>query len=218
MTAAPGADERRARLNLLRALDGARPVPPPPRTRDWLDDIIDDREPPAPARPVAPRLPDWRKRETADLIPPAESLPEPVAVAGTVGEQPEEAASDVEGEPVKPRPRRDPHRYLPIPTDRVHHAYAGLPARARAVLYTGGAAGLGWAFGLPQTMHSWIADCGHDQGPTAGLVLGAGLILACAVLVDRRTRGWWPPLAWVCRIPLASALLALALYAPGAAS
>ena len=33
-----------------------------------------------------------------------------------------------------------------------------------------------------------------------------------------RARGWWPPLAWTCRIPFSTALLALALYAPGVAS
>lgn len=55
MTAAPDADERRARLNLLRALDGGAPT----RERDWLDDLWDDRaeskpdpDPPGPPPPA----------------------------------------------------------------------------------------------------------------------------------------------------------------------
>jgi hypothetical protein len=33
---------------------------------------------------------------------------------------------------------------------------------------------------------------------------------------DRRTRHWWPGLAWAARIPLATAITALALWAPAA--
>jgi hypothetical protein len=33
---------------------------------------------------------------------------------------------------------------------------------------------------------------------------------------DRRTRHWWPGIAWAARIPLATAVLAVALWAPAA--
>jgi hypothetical protein len=40
--------------------------------------------------------------------------------------------------------------------------------------------------------------------------------LLIAHVWDRRTRHWWPGIAWAARIPLATALLALALWAPAA--
>lgn len=52
MTATPGADERRARHNLLRVLDGGAPTPA--RTRDWLDDLWDDEPKPKPEPPGPP--------------------------------------------------------------------------------------------------------------------------------------------------------------------
>lgn len=220
MTTAPGADERRARLILLRALDGGRPAPA--RGRDWLDDILDDRPTPAGPPPVAPRLPDWRKGETADLTPPAPVQP-PVEPA----EQPHsEAAQDPQDPPaddpaddapapVKQRPHAPAGRTLDPAIKHARHTIGQLPARTRALAYTGSAAGAGWLFGLPQQFESWITECGHDTGTSGALALGAGLVLACGVLVDRRTRHWWGPLPWLCRIPLASAILSLALYAPG---
>ncbi|MGW5352190.1 hypothetical protein ACWERV_16975 [Streptomyces sp. NPDC004031] len=225
MTATPGADERRARLNLLRVLDGARPTPPPPplppagegeRTRDWLDEILDDRPAPPPA---APRLPDWRRREPLlDASRKPVDVPEPDADEDDLDDEPAGGWEDV-GQP--PEPATKPGT-VPVPRPaapavrRAHAAYAGLPARVRVLLYTGSAAGAGWALGAEPLFGGWIAACGHDTSTGGALALGTGLITATAVLVDRRTRGWWPPLAWACRIPLASALLALALYAPGA--
>jgi hypothetical protein len=208
MTTAPGADELRARRNLIRALDGVRTAPAP--GRDWLDDILDDR--PAPAGPPrgATRLPDWRKGETADLTPPAPDEP-PVEVAAPE-EPPADAPEDDAPAPAKARPQAPA---TPV-VGHLRHAYGQVPGRARTLLYTGSAAAGGWAFGLPQRFESWITQCGHDTSTSGALVLGAGMVLAAGVLVDRRTRHWWGPLPWLCRIPLASALLALALYAPGA--
>lgn len=212
MTTAPGADEVRARRNLLRALNGVRTAPAP--GRDWLDDILDEKPAPAPA--AAPRLPDWRKGEIADLTPPP--------VADEPAEQPQpEAAQDPQEPPAgtpeddAPAPAKARPRTPATPAvEHLRHAYGQLPSRARTLLYTGSAAAGGWAFGLPQRFESWITQCGHDTSTSGALVLGAGMVLAAGVLVDRRTRHWWGPLPWLCRIPLASALLALALYAPGA--
>lgn len=214
MTATPGADERRARLNLLRALDGSRvtPAPPPPagegkRTRDWLDEILDDRPAPPPA---APRLPNWRTREPLlDTGPQPADEPKLDADEDALGDETVDGWEDVD----EPAPARRP---LTPAARRAHAAYAGMPARVRVVAYTGSAAGLGWALGLEPLFSRWITACGHDTSTGGALALGAGLITVTAVLIDRRTRGWWPPLAWACRIPLASALLAVALYAPGA--
>lgn len=66
MTATPGADERRARHNLLRALDGGAPTTPA-RARDWLDDLWDDAPPePRPESVAPPPGPPPPKRTARD--------------------------------------------------------------------------------------------------------------------------------------------------------
>ncbi|MEC3994015.1 hypothetical protein VSR01_10840 [Actinacidiphila sp. DG2A-62] len=227
----PGGDERRIR-QLLRARGvGYAPQEPPPAAGWWdelYDDAHDDHHPgPDGPPPVAPRLPDWRKGATVDLAdlggpdperpdtaPEPEKQPADEAVedddAGETGEWADVDEPDDTERPAPARGRRTPA------ARRAHAAYLELPARARAALYTGTAAGAGYWAGLAPLMQGWITDCGRHNGTTAGVVLGAGLVLACGVLIDRRTRGWWGPLPWLCRIPLASALLALLLYAPGA--
>jgi hypothetical protein len=85
--------------------------------------------------------------------------------------------------------------------------------RVRWALYNGGAGLVGWGLGLERLDHWTITTCARDTGsPTAAIILGLGLIAAVRYLIDRRTRHWWPPLAWFCRIPLATAVLGLALY------
>ncbi|MGV4930293.1 hypothetical protein [Streptomyces sp. HJ7] len=89
-----------------------------------------------------------------------------------------------------------------------------LNPRARRLVYNGSAAALGWYLHLGPPISALIKTCGREAGIGAALVLGLGICGAAAWLVDRRTRHWWPPLAWVCRAPLATAVLALCLYAP----
>jgi hypothetical protein len=52
---------------------------------------------------------------------------------------------------------------------------------------------------------------------TAANVLGIAMVCGGG-WICHRTSGWWPPLAWVCRVPFSSALLALLLFAPGTSS
>lgn len=110
-----------------------------------------------------------------------------------------------------PRPR------MPAAIDRVRHqAPAAISTGTRRFLYNASAAGTGWGLGLYGKFAWAINDCGTTQGVGAGLVLGVGGCLLVAHLWDRRTRHWWPGIAWVARIPLATAVLALALWAPAA--
>lgn len=88
--------------------------------------------------------------------------------------------------------------------------------KTRAALYNASAAGAGWGLGLYGVFADAIASCGTDYGISGALVLGLGGCLVIAHFWDRRTRHWWPGLAWVARIPLATAVLALALWAPAA--
>jgi hypothetical protein len=89
-----------------------------------------------------------------------------------------------------------------------------LSDKAKRGFYNAGAAGAGWYLGLGPTISGWIADCGRHYSISAALILGGGICLGIAVLWDSRTQHWYRPLRWLARIPLATAVTALALYAP----
>jgi hypothetical protein len=130
--------------------------------------------------------------------------------------EPESSEDPDDDRPSSPAGERPPKR----PAAKKSPAaawYATLPGRTRWTASTAAGAVLGYGLGLQPAMTGWITACAHDQTPTAALVLAAGLIATSGYLAHR-TRGWWPPLAWACRIPLATAILATALYAPGATS
>lgn len=221
MTTTPGADELRMRRLLNGAL-GHTPAPPPSPPADtsdaWWNELYpdDDDEVPAKVRRVriaSPRLPNWRKGEVVDLDKADPDDPE-------ADDEEEEAPPDWEedtADPDDPAARtpgavRNPGR---LGARRAAAAYMDLPPRTRWLLVASAQAGAGWFLGLEPAMTGWIATCRHDTGSaTTALILGAGMV-ATGAYAAHRTRLWWPPLAWACRIPLASALLALALYAPG---
>ncbi|MFD5322123.1 hypothetical protein [Streptomyces sp. NPDC127098] len=115
----------------------------------------------------------------------------------------------------RPKKKRRSAR-LARPKQSAADWYADLSAPSRHLLYNGSAAGAGCFTGLVSAVHGWIEDCGDDYSIGAALSLGVMVIAAAAVVVDMRSRGWWPPLAWIGRIPLASCVLALGLYAPAA--
>ena len=124
----------------------------------------------------------------------------------------------------EPAPRRFeahpgywPRPHMPAAVDRLRdRAPAALSPRTRAFLYNASAAGAGWLLGLYHQFAWAVSDCATEQGIGAGLVLGIGGTALIAHVWDRRTRHWWPGIAWAARIPLATALLALALWAPAA--
>ncbi|MYZ35848.1 MULTISPECIES: hypothetical protein [unclassified Streptomyces] len=233
----PEADERRVQHLLRMRIDGPTAHQPaaaqtvPPRTtqapaaapvRDWWDDLYADEPEPETDGPVrgGGRLPDWRKPKPV-LPAPAEDEPE----------EPEEPAAeenptpDVEQDtepPAKPAPaapgwlQPEPGYYPPLPPvlPTVRRAPAALSPKTRAGLYNAAAAGAGWSLGLYDLFARAIANCGATTSIGGALTLGAGSCLVIAHLWDRRTRHWWIGLAWVARIPLATAITALALYAP----
>lgn len=96
---------------------------------------------------------------------------------------------------------------LPVPT--------ALSPGTKRLIYNVSAAGAGYAWGPTRMIGHWIELCGKETSIGGALVLGASICLLIAALWDRRTRHWYWLLAWVARIPLASAVTALALYAPG---
>jgi hypothetical protein len=224
----PGADERRIRHLLTARGVGYTPQKPPPPS-GWWDELYDDAHtdhhpgpdgPPAPA----PRLPDWRRGETADLrgedpeelLPPAKATA-PAAVDTVDPDEDDDRWTDAT-DPDDPAEQSPPDPRAPARASarRATAAYLAIAPRTRTLLYNSTAAGRGYELGLVPLIKGWIVTCGTDTGHiSTALLLGTGLVIGAGHFVDRRTRHWWPPLAWACRIPLASALLALALYAPG---
>lgn len=198
--ATPGPDERRIRSILLRrgvGYDAAPPaVPPelpagyePVPAADWWDRLYDDE----PQQPETPRPRPAEEHLAADEPEPEEQPDRPAAFA--------------------PQPDYWPRPRIPAVPDR---ATAAISPGTRRLLYNVSAAGAGWGLGLYDQFAAALADCGTNYSIGGALVLGIGGSLLIAHVWDRRTRHWWPGIAWVARIPLATAVLALALWAPAA--
>lgn len=204
MSQQPGADELRIRATLIRQGVGpdadpdapvraAPPVPPKPtaRPRDWLDNLLDSNKP-APA-------------------PASEPAGEP--------DEPDEDEEEQVGKPraFEPQPGYWPRPHMPAAVARIPgRAEAAISHGTRRFLYNATAAGAGWVLGLYQQFAHAIADCATTTSIGGALVLGIGSTALIAHVWDRRTRHWWPGIAWCARIPLATAVLALALWAPAA--
>ncbi|MEU0102410.1 hypothetical protein [Streptomyces sp. NPDC006267] len=95
--------------------------------------------------------------------------------------------------------------------------------RLRAVAYNATAAGAGWWCGLGPWMFDGITHYGLVHNVERGVWVGIGLTTV-TLLVEARTHAWRRPdrpalvriAGWAGRIPLATALTALALYGPDA--
>jgi hypothetical protein len=110
----------------------------------------------------------------------------------------------------------------PRPTTSQARKYIDQHPRLRTVAYNATAAAAGWWCGLGPWMFDGITHYGaHDVA--RGVWVGVGLALF-SLLAEWKTHAWRHPgrallvraLGWAGRIPLASALLALALYGPDA--
>jgi hypothetical protein len=158
-----------------------------------------------------------------DPGPDPDPAPEPRAWwSHTRSEAPVEKGPEAE-EQDRPRAFEPQPGYWPRPhvPDAVHQrlerAEAAISPGTRRLLYNASAAAAGWGLGLYHAFASALADCGTSYSIGGALVLGAGGSLLIAHVWDRRTRHWWPGIAWAARIPLATAILALALWAPASA-
>ncbi|WP_329215189.1 hypothetical protein OG352_06250 [Streptomyces sp. NBC_01485] len=216
MRAEPGPDERRVR-HLLDRL-GARPIGHPAPQGSLMTDTPAHRK-------GAPRMPDWWRTHTTATPPAADPAPEPEpdwwdalyadtdSDSDSFGQDPADRHPDSRW---APQPDYWPRPHIPAAlTPNPDHVAAAISPKTRAALYNASAAGAGWALGLYGPLAHAIADCGtYSTG--GALTLGLGGCLLIAHVWDRRTRHWWPGIAWVARIPLATAVLALALWAPAA--
>ncbi|WP_200308214.1 hypothetical protein [Streptomyces adelaidensis] len=188
----PGADELR-----MRAILRTRGVGP-------------DATPPLPAVPPKPTA---RPRDWLDDI--LDSGPTPGPAIKKKPAEPKAQAPD-RAPAFAPQPDYYPQPHMPAAlTHAPGRAQAALSHGTRRFLYNASAAGVGWSLGLYDQFASVIADCGRSSIGGA-IVLGVGATLLIAHVWDRRTRHWWPGIAWGARIPLATAVVALALWAPAA--
>ncbi|MFD6415984.1 hypothetical protein [Streptomyces sp. NPDC060194] len=200
-----GADERRVQ-HLLRAR-GVGPDAPD----DWWDRLYDEE----PDRRSSPRMPDWWSTKRPALGETPAPAPAPTVTVVELDEDEEPPAPSVWQAQPDYYPRPHAPAVIGRVQARVHAAPAAISPRTRAGLYNASAAGAGWALGLYDQFAYALADLGSES-ISGAILLGAVGSLAIAHFWDRRTRHWWPPLAWACRIPLATALTALALWAPAA--
>lgn len=196
------------------------------QTDDWWDRLYpDDTSTGRPqARPVSKaqtRLPDWWEAKP-DLAVPAEDDEEAETEEEYTEEEPDDN-SEPEGEDNNDQADETTPQnswfiwktgYWPTPTPAKLPARPALSDGTKRLLYNASAAGAGYYAGVTPTIGDLIESCGQETSIGGALVLGAGICLGIAVMWDSRTRHWYRPLAWAARIPLASALTALALYAP----
>lgn len=206
------------------------PADAPARPRDWLDELY--AEVVAPSRTAQPAA-HIRGGARYDWKTPADALadqPQPPAEPEDAEDdeaenEAENEAEEVQPERHEPAPEAQPRRewfqpqpdYYPAPPPLLPAAQAApaaLSPRTRSLIYNATAAAAGWGAGLLGLFGDAIEECGTEAGIGAALILGIGSCLAIAHVLDRRTRHWWIGLAWIARIPLATAITALALYAP----
>lgn len=193
---------------------------PPPRTPIPPQPQATDRT--APTEPEAeqpPRTTRIRRPRHVDLNKPAADEPQP-DVEDTAEDEPEPA------EDTEPRASRR-RRLAQAVTDGTAARWA-IPrdtrqrGRVRVLLVTGIAAGIGWQLGYGPFLSASIAHLGQAD-PKWGVGLGL-LAVAGGLTVDIGLRGgrplaqitsWSLVPATLARVPLATAVLALGLYAPG---
>lgn len=200
MSQTPGADELRIRALLLAREVGPDAIPPMPaaRPRDWLDEIVDTDI--APAAPTP---------EPVDEEPA--NAPEPAAKT-----KPKPASKPGKKKQRKPKPgaaRAAVDSRPPSPRQSLAEAWDRVPYRLKWLAYHASAAYLGWTVGLVNWatyVTAWIATTGL-VGPQALFWYAAA---GGTVLIYRRTRGWWAPVAWLAAIPVSSTVVGVLLYAP----
>lgn len=181
-----------------------------PRTEDWWDRLYD----PSATDTAESRVPEWWRTSVEEPGMERESTSEP--------ESGPELVAEPEPEPERWAPRPEPREAARAAVRRGGESARGVAEglvqpRARWLLYSVPAAAAGWWSGLGAEMQGWLADCGRAYSVSTALLLGFGVCAVTAMAVDARTRHWWPPLAWICHIPHATAVTALLLYAPGTA-
>lgn len=197
MSQNPGADERRVRALLVAREVGPDAIPPTPtaRPRDWLDELLaSDPEP-------APVVEEAQPEPPAPAAPPARKQPAKKTKKGGKKQR--------HPKPGAPRTAWDTRPASP--RQSLIEAWDAVPYRLKWLAYHGTAAYLGWSVGLVDWatyVTGWIAA----TGPTSGQAWFWYATAAGAVLLYRRTRTWWRPVAWLAAVPVTSTVAGVLLY------
>lgn len=238
MSTEPGADELRIRSLLVAHGVGPDAVPPKPTApapaapsptgapkRDWWDAVYkDDRADqdtftgntptPPPGEPPPDAVPDRDQDDTNENTPEPdaddepEQRPEPKKKQAGRNPRPKNSGRE-KPEPGAPRAGVDSR---PVsPRQSLADAWGNIPPRLKWLAYHASAAYLGWSTGLvgwSTYVTAWIAHTGF-AGPQAVFwyVAAAG-----TVLVYRRSRNWWTPVAWLAAVPVSSTVVGVLLY------
>ncbi|WP_406462985.1 hypothetical protein OHB07_16230 [Streptomyces sp. NBC_00111] len=196
----------------------------PERPRDWLDELYAETVSPSRTAPLAEHIRggaryDWRK--SADPLADTHQPPAgPEAETGAAEETPLDPAEQpgptpaAEHRPAWLQPQPSYYPTVPAVLPAAQAAPAALSPRTRSLIYNATAAATGWGTGLLDRCSDALTTCGAEAGIGPALILGIGSCITLAHFWDRRTRHWWIGLAWAARVPLATAITALALYAP----
>ncbi|HEY6114631.1 MAG TPA: hypothetical protein VI172_01620 [Candidatus Dormibacteraeota bacterium] len=158
----------------------------------------------------------------SDPAPAVEEAPEPEPEAASEPAQPVEKQPAGPGSKPGKKKRKKPKQGAPrtawdtrppSPRQSLAEAWDGVPYRLKWLAYHGTAAYLGWSVGLvgwATYVTAWIATNGF-VGPQAFFCYGTAGV---TILVYRRTRSWWQPVAWLAAIPITSTVVGVLLYAP----
>lgn len=220
MSSTQGADELRVRATLIKQgvgpdADPAPAIPPKPSTppavpladpdRDWLTDILDGNAT-APEPDVEhDEEPDKGTEEAKPVAPAEKTKAAPKA-------NPKKKPQKKTKKPKPGAPRTAWDTRPPSPRQSLIEAYDNVPYRLRWLAYHASAAYMGWSAGIVDYathVTAWIAGTGF--GPQAWFWCGVG---AATLILHRRTRGLWWPVAWCCAIPASSTVVGVLLYAP----
>ncbi|MFC9341443.1 hypothetical protein ACFT0G_25440 [Streptomyces sp. NPDC057020] len=97
-------------------------------------------------------------------------------------------------------------------------AWTGMPQKTRHLLYNGSALGAGFYLGVPQFWTEEVAYlvATYDSWTAFYVCIWYG-VAAALVLLDYRTRSWFPVFSWATRIPTVSMIVGALLYGTPAA-
>ncbi|WP_367137041.1 MULTISPECIES: hypothetical protein [Streptomyces] len=106
-------------------------------------------------------------------------------------------------------------RYEPAHSSVVHETWHALQPVTRGLLYNGAAAWIGWELRIfgGKSLGVWelhfFESAGRETSITTATVVALIVTGVVGWKIDRPTRHWFPPLAWLCRVPLATTVVAL---------
>ncbi|MFE2407099.1 hypothetical protein ACFXDE_02010 [Kitasatospora sp. NPDC059408] len=206
-------------------LIGQPMVAEPPRPRIPIANrppVVDHTQPPERKAKQEPRTTRIRRPTHVDLSKPTADEQPPQTPSAEVPDKPEPEPAEATESQLSRRRRLALAAVDSTAARRATPRDERQRGRVRVLLITGTAAGIGWALGYGPFLSASIAELGQAD-PKWGVGIGL-LAVTGGLIVDIGLRGgrplaqitsWSLVPATLARVPLATAVLALGLYAPG---